>query len=378
VVYLLLFVVLAAACGAQHRVTTRHAASVIAAAMLATFAAWRGPDVAADFPVYETWYTYRGQDTGFLERSAFLEAIYFLANDLFASAGVPFRGFLWMLAFLAVYLKFRVILSYCRQRTAVVVAVMVYCSTFYLLHEFTQVRAGLAIAVMFLGIRPLLAGDRIGFLLHLVLALGFHSSALIFLVLLLPLSGRVSRMIDVALTALVCVLFAFALRGIAPGTVLMELLAGFDARVALYVSFAEKAHAEAANPLSVPALLLFALAMSLVGVEHRRSRPPRPGAEVSEARLAHEASARRVLHLVRRGLLFGLVFLIAFAPIKEVALRLFEIFAALLPLLAAVLFSMRRHHASKLLLIGWAAATGFIYMLREEGLVKSYVVYFTF
>ena len=153
---------------------------------------------------------------------------------------------------------------------------------------------------------------------------------------------------------------------------------GFDARVALYVSFAEKAHAEAANPLSVPALLLFALAMSLVGVEHRRSRPPRPGAEVSEARLAHEASARRVLHLVRRGLLFGLVFLIAFAPIKEVALRLFEIFAALLPLLAAVLFSMRRHHASKLLLIGWAAATGFIYMLREEGLVKSYVVYFTF
>lgn len=393
-IYLLLFIVVTGAVGAQYRVTTRHAACVIAAIVLATFAAWRGADVAADFPVYETWYTYRGQDTGFVERTAFLEALYFFINDLFAATGVPFRVFVWVVAFVAIYMKLWVILAYSRQRVAVVTGVLIYCATFYLLHDFTQIRAGIAVGIMYFGIRRLLDGDLVGFGLLLLLAAGFHSSALIFLTLLLPRTGRVSRVIDAALVFTVCVLFGLALRGIAPGAVLMDFLAVFDPRVALYVSFAEKTGAEAANPLSIPALTLFALGLSLLGIERgqhgrrlsmvvgrlgspttKRRNTTRPDVDQPRS-LAKLSTDRQVMHILRRGIFIGLIFLIAFAPIKEVALRLFEIFVAFMPILGAVVFSRKNFWLPKLLLLGWAGATGFIYMLRAEGLVRPYVVYF--
>lgn len=402
VIYFALFSVLATLLWSQHRRLSPGALSLVVGLVLATLAALRGPNVAADFTVYETWYTYRGDDAGFMERPLFLESIYFLLNDLFAASNLPFRVFVWVLGLLAVVLKLRAIMGFSQGAVAVASGFLAYAFTFFLLHDFTQIRAGLAVAVVFCALPALLRdGNWPLFVLAIVVALGFHSSALIFFLFLLPLQGRLARWIDGVLLGVTAVLFGLAVRGVAPGALLMNLLAKADPRMALYVSVAESANAEAANPLSLPALVLFLLVISMLGMEwgprhalgarlarlFQRLLAPRSGDSGDAARPLSPSSppARpdplrlaqaRMMRLARRCILFGLVFLIAFAPIKEVALRLFEINIALLPLLAACLFSYRGLWMPKTALMLWVAATGYVYILREEGLVQSYALYF--
>ncbi|WP_338415647.1 EpsG family protein [uncultured Sphaerotilus sp.] len=404
VIYFALFSLLTTLLWSQHRRLSPGALSLVVGLVLATLAALRGPNVAADFTVYETWYTYRGDDAGFMERPLFLESIYFLLNDLFATSNLPFRAFVWVLGLFSVVLKLRAIMGFSQGAVAVAVGFLVYAFTFFLLHDFTQIRAGLAVAVVFCALPALLRdGNWPLFLLAIVVALGFHSSALIFFLILLPLQGRLARWIDGVLLGVTAVLFGLALRGVAPGALLMNLLAQADPRIALYVSVAESANAEAANPLSLPALVLFLLVISMLGMEWgprhalgaRMSRwfqrllalrggdsgdSAPPLSSTAPAALARPDPLRvaqaRMMRLARRCILFGLVFLIAFAPIKEVALRLFEINIALLPLLAACLFSYRGLWMPKTALMLWVAATGYVYILRDEGLVQSYALYF--
>ncbi len=403
-IYFALFSLLTTLLWSQHRRLSPGALSLVVGLVLATLAALRGPNVAADFTVYETWYTYRGDDAGFMERPLFLESIYFLLNDLFATSNLPFRAFVWVLGLFSVVLKLRAIMGFSQGAVAVAVGFLVYAFTFFLLHDFTQIRAGLAVAVVFCALPALLRdGNWPLFLLAIVVALGFHSSALIFFLILLPLQGRLARWIDGVLLGVTAVLFGLALRGVAPGALLMNLLAQADPRIALYVSVAESANAEAANPLSLPALVLFLLVISMLGMEWgprhalgaRMSRwfqrllalrggdsgdSAPPLSSTAPAALARPDPLRvaqaRMMRLARRCILFGLVFLIAFAPIKEVALRLFEINIALLPLLAACLFSYRGLWMPKTALMLWVAATGYVYILRDEGLVQSYALYF--
>ena len=404
-IYFALFSLLATLLWSQHRRLSPGALSLVVGLVLATLAALRGPNVAADFTVYETWYTYRGDDAGFLERPFLLESIYFLLNDVFATSNLPFRVFVWVLGLLAVVLKLRAIMGFSMGAGAVVAGFVAYAFTFFLLHDFTQIRAGLAVAVVFCALPALLRdGNWPLFLLAIAVAMGFHSSALIFFLFLLPLQGRLARWIDGVLLGVTAVLFGLALRGVAPGALLMNLLAKADPRMALYVSVAESANAEAANPLSLPALVLFLLVISMLGMEwgprhslgarlaglFQRLLAPRSGDSGDGGNAARPLSSAssparpdplrlaqaRMMRLARRCILFGLVFLIAFAPIKEVALRLFEINIALLPLLAACLFSYRGLWMPKTALMLWVAATGYVYILREEGLVQSYALYF--
>jgi EpsG family len=389
-IYITVFALMAAVMGAQYRRISAQALGVIFAMLLATMAALRGPQVAEDFLVYETWYTYRGDDAGFLERPVLFEALYFLLNDAFASALLPFRVFVWVLAFLAVFLKLNAIQWFSRSGWATAAGVLTYTLTFFLLHEFTQIRAGLAVAIVFYGLRYLYRGEHLKFLGAIVLAIGFHSSALIFLVFLLPVQGRAAGWIDKVLLGLTTVLFAFAARGIAPGSVLLNLLAGLDPRIALYVTFSETTNAEAANPLAVPALMLFVLALSLARVEIPIFHAPRGGFRLhwrggwrrrlteTPVKQSPVPLSRDVWMLVlgRRGILFGLIFLISLAPVKELALRLFEINIVFLPLMATCLFASRRKYFAKCMVMGWVLATAYVYVVRDEGLVRSYSVFF--
>jgi hypothetical protein len=83
-----------------------------------------------------------------------------------------------------------------------------------------------------------------------------------------------------------------------------------------------------------------------------------------------------MLVLGRRGILFGLIFLISLAPVKELALRLFEINIVFLPLMATCLFSSRRKYFAKGMVVGWVLATAYVYVVRDDGLVRSYSVFF--
>jgi hypothetical protein len=339
---------------------------LLLAILLATFAAFRGPEVASDFLVYQDWYLHRDEETSFLERPGYFEALYFVLNDIFSVAGMQFRIFIGFLAFFAVFIKTNVLLSFARNAWAAGIGVLIYTLTFYLLHEFTQIRAGLAVAFIFLAFQALVHEKRTFFVFWVLVAIGFHSSAIMAFTLLLPYHGSHVRWLDWALLGVTGMVYVLAVLGMGLGVWLVDLLGAFDPRVALYISMAENGNSDAANPFSASAMLLLVLVVCLMEVGNNRQQSS--GLDAPEV---------KVMVLVRRSILIGLSCLALFSPIPELALRLFEINIALLPILAAIVFSQQGWLLQKFLLLLWVCALTAIYIGREEGLVQPYVLFFT-
>jgi len=331
----------------------------------ALFAALRGIEVAADLVVYQDWYAYRGEENGFLERPGYFEVLYFFLNDAFSAVGIHFRLFVGFLAFFAVLLKLHVVMSFAKTAWAAGAGVLLYAFTFYLLHEFTQIRAGLAVAFIFVAVQALVHEKHKAFIGWVLVAAGFHSSAIMAFLLLLPYHGRHARWLDWGLFGVTGLVYTLSALGVNLGVLLMNMLSAFDPRVALYISMAESGHSDAANPFSASAMLLLALMLCLAGVSNDNPQPP--GLD------RHEVKA---MVLIRRSVLIGLSCLALFSPIPELALRLFEINIALLPILVAIVFSQQGWLLQKFLLGLWATAVAAIYIGREEGLVQPYVLFF--
>jgi len=331
----------------------------------AIFSAFRGIDVAADLVVYQDWYAHRDEENGYLERPGYFEALYFLLNDAFSKVGIHFRVFVGFLTFLAVFIKVNVLIGFSKNSWAAAVSVLIYALTFYLLHEFTQIRAGLAVAFIFLALLARVHQKRLLFVLFVLMAAGFHSSAVTAFILLLPCCTAGTRWIDWGLCSILGALYLLFGAEISLGVVLLDWLSSFDPRLALYISMAESGQSLAANPLSASALLLLVLSLSLMRVE--------VNPDLLSAMDKHEMKA---LVLTRRSCLIGLIFLASLSPIPELALRLFEINIALLPVLAVVVFSQQGWHLQKLLLLLWTVVVTAIYVGREEGLVQPYVLFF--
>lgn len=101
----------------------------------------------------------------------------------------------------------------------------VLCTTFFL-HEFTQIRIAIAIALCFLALFELLAGRRLYWLLLTLAAAGFHASALLFLPLsaIFPLRGLRDTALWVA-----CLVGSIAL-----ATALFQGTQDADGRIAMH------------------------------------------------------------------------------------------------------------------------------------------------
>jgi hypothetical protein len=63
------------------------------------------------------------------------------------------------------------------------VSIFVYISNFYILHELTQIRVGIATAILLSSIKPLYDRKAINFLIHITIAVLFHYSAFVFYIL---------------------------------------------------------------------------------------------------------------------------------------------------------------------------------------------------
>ena len=365
-VYLCYFFFVSLVAFSLFRSPTSFLPGLVTALLLALFAALRGADVAGDFTVYEDWYVHRDIENGFLERPGYFEALYFLLNDIFALQEVPFRFFVGLLAFVAVFIKIHVMTSFSKNAWAVAIGVLIYACTFYLLHEFTQIRAGLAVAFIFLALHALVGEKMLLFVLWVLVAAGFHSSAVMAFLLLLPYHGARARWVDWILFASTGIVFILATRGISLGGSLVDMLTKFDPRMALYISMAESGKSESANPFAVSALSLLVLTLALSWMENSR---------LEMSNLAEREV--NVLVLVRRSLLIGLTCLALLSPIPELALRLYEINIALVPVMAVIIFSQKNWLFQKFLLILWGAAVTFVYIAREEGLVQPYVLFFS-
>ena len=341
------------------------ASSISVSLLLATFAALRGSEVASDFKVYEDWYINHDLGEGLLKRPGLFEYLYFLLSGYCSTLGVPFRVFIWIIAFVAIFIKTKVIASFAKTDLAFGISVLIYAFTFYLLHEFTQIRAGIAIAFIFLAIRELAGGSRINFFLLVVFAAAFHSSATVALLLLLPYRSAGARWIDWCLYSITVILVALAALDITAGAVFFDFLGNFDPRIAHYISLAESDQSEAANPLAISAILLLVLALSLYDIQSNFGNV----SNVNERDFC-------IIILIRRSILIGLIFLISLSSIPELALRFFEISISFLPILVAIIFSWSRFELQKVQLFFWASVMIFIYIGRNDGLVQPYVLFF--
>ncbi|XUA20583.1 EpsG family protein [Citrobacter sp. OP27] len=101
-----------------------------------------------------------------------------LANSFFGSGGIVLVFFFY--SFIAVTLKLYVIHNYSREK---ILSIIIYLCMFYILHEFTQIRAGVAAAFFIYSLPNLINGEKRNYLFKILIACTFHLSA----VLLLPL-----------------------------------------------------------------------------------------------------------------------------------------------------------------------------------------------
>lgn len=136
--------------------------------VLVVYAAFRDGNAVADYNVYVQYYE---DYTETLVEPSFV-FISFLVHHTFAH---PIFIFI-IYAILGVTLKFIAI----RQLTHLLfLSILIYISYFFILHELTQIRAGVASGMVLLCIKPLYERKLKRFLLYATIATFFHFSAIL-------------------------------------------------------------------------------------------------------------------------------------------------------------------------------------------------------
>jgi hypothetical protein len=165
---------------------------LFAATLLVLFAGLRGNSV--DYEGYVELFDLMAQfDAGYPERFFFGKDILFgMLMDGVQRLGGGAQTMFFAAALLSVGLKQRAFAIALHGNTALAWLITL-CVSFFL-HEFTQIRTAIALPLCFLALQCLLAGRKRAWLGLIMLASGFHLSALIFLpvtaVLLLPPQQR--------------------------------------------------------------------------------------------------------------------------------------------------------------------------------------------
>ena len=133
-------------------------------------------------------------------------------------------------AFLGVALKLKAISTLSKF---VLLSLVVYASNFYLLHEMTQIRAGVAAGFLLLSIKPNVERDLKKFLIFAVLGFLFHYSAILILLLwFLP------KKINVKVLAL-SIFFGYASYFIGLDFVKIIPIPGIQEKIEIYLSLQE-------------------------------------------------------------------------------------------------------------------------------------------
>lgn len=130
---------------------------------------FRNGDYVMDYSIYSEIYETDSDD---ITEPAFVFISYIL--HMVSSNSI----YLFVLfAFLGVSLKFVAI----KQLTELwFLSIVIYCSYLFVLHEITQIRAGVASAFLLLCVKPIYEKDLKRFLLFSFLAFSFHYSAIVF------------------------------------------------------------------------------------------------------------------------------------------------------------------------------------------------------
>ncbi len=366
--YVLVLGVFALLLRATRAVRERHLLAFIVACGLATFTALRGDDVSNDFLVYQDWYRIGIDADGLLERPPVLESLFLAGMALSSGVGFPFRVFVWAVAALAIGLKFHSIQRVAHSGAALWAGAFCYLFSDFLLHEFTQLRAGLAIGMFMLSLVYLRERDTRAFLIATCLGALIHSSALLGLIAW-PLSHWRRGRADFVLVSALLAAAASRLAAISIVAQLLESLGALDARLALYVQLANSGLTEAAEPFSVRTGLVWLLIFISYAVLIRQSRRRVPGPA-----LERTESNRTSLLTCLRLIVLGQIALFMFADVREVAVRTMEFWMACLPLYAAHLAQTRGMKLPSAIVWLWLAATFANFVFRTPTLVGPYSI----
>lgn len=183
IAYFIFFVVLAVEY--ELKPFRSHVFLIIAAFLLAVLAGFRGPEVAKDYEgyqlIFDSIYEMRGVKDVFIP---LLEPGFAVIVLLFRSLFQNNYGLAIMLfvAIVSVVLK---TISFKHLTFNPYLAILFYYSHYFLLHEMTQIRIGLASAIFFIALIFYLKGNTKVFMLMILGATFLHYSALLYLVVLL-------------------------------------------------------------------------------------------------------------------------------------------------------------------------------------------------
>lgn len=74
-------------------------------------------------------------------------------------------------------------------------SILIYLSNYFILHEMTQIRSGVATGILLISIKPMFNRNLLGFLLLVILAFFFHYSSILFLPFYLLSSEKINSFI---------------------------------------------------------------------------------------------------------------------------------------------------------------------------------------
>ncbi len=367
----MVYVLILFTCALIVRATQRERvyATLFVACVLATFVALQGPETSNDFITYQEWYRLGTDAAGLLERPPLLEALFIGGMTASSAIGVPFRLFVWAVALGAITLKLYCIRRVAVSGTALWTGVSCYLFSDFLLHEFTQLRAGLAIALFMLSLVLLGEGRQRAYLVATCVGVMIHSAALLGL-FAWPLSRFRRGGLDIVLLVTLAVVVSVRVSGVLALDRFAEELSALDPRLALYVHLATSGANELLNPVSIRSGLVLLLIITSYVALVRRERRRASTRGVDQPVPAKAASLLTLLRLI----VLGQIALFAFSEVKELAVRVMEFWMACLPLYGARLAQIRGMRLPLAIVWFWLAATFGNYVFREPALVNPYSI----
>jgi len=211
--------------------------------LLALMAGLRGPGVAMDYEPYLSNFNiiYNIDDPIFLTifEPGFVAIVYTIGTSFKTNGAALIMLFF---AFTSVFLKG---ISIHRLSINPYLAILFYFSHYFILHEMTQIRIGLAAAIFLVSLPGYLKGNRIRFTGMILLATMFHYSAILYLLVLLFDLSSFNRFRYFAVLALCAVLSFIRI----PLSVFLSKFNSRDVSLKLdtYVEFGQKGIVETVN-----------------------------------------------------------------------------------------------------------------------------------
>lgn len=294
---------------------------------------------------------YRDVEYFSLEKIISQDPLYGLISWIGNSIGVSAEIYLFVFSSFAIFLKIFIFHKLCEKR---ILPIAIYMCSYYYLHEFTQVRAAVAIGIWLCGvsfykqkISRYLFFTLIASLIHLQMILGF---------LLLPIfryaGSSTKRLHTLSFVLLMIWVGSIIFNGSLHAAELVGLFP--DSRVEIYFSMASENEFKA-NPVSAVSLISVAIGAWALALSSRR--------KVSE--VLDESAIPAICCLF-----LGAIFLSFFSSVPVLAFRFSEQMFIMLPIGMAFI---QKYFPHKIIIniVGWSILMIFVYifLIYSPGLI---------